>query len=115
MIQKLAKLLGIDRFVLIGGALLILVIAGGAWLALHDSKVIRQHDDAANVKVLEGKVEALETAGTQSSERGADFSAQQAADKKGIDDAKANGSSPFDGMFGSLQSGSKDNDKQAAR
>ena len=98
-ITKLAKLLGIDRFVLIGVGVLVLVVGAGLWLGLHDRKVVRQANDAANVKVLEGKIEAIETAGAESNDRQAEFDAKQAQDKKDIDNAKATGSSPLDAMF----------------
>ena len=96
----------------IGGALLLVLF----YMTLHAYgnsryKAGKQDADAAWIAASNKLVEKAQNAGTKASAaaaaRTADFATRQEAEKREIEKAQDNGTSPFDVLFGSGNSASK--------
>lgn len=85
----------------LGGALLVVlaVVAFQLWLGDQRSDAVRADRDQSRAQASEAARGGLEKAMDEEAARASDFREKQDNDRKGIDDAKRNGTSPFDGLF----------------
>lgn len=85
----------------LGGALLVVlaVVAFQIWLGDQRSDAVRADRDASRAEASDAARGGLEKAMDEEAARESDFREKQHNDRKGIDDAKRTGNSPFDSMF----------------
>lgn len=94
---------GLPRWLsdLLAIAALVAAVVGGwsLWLHFHDKGVIADHEAEVKADVIDATSEASAEADAAAAKYEAEFGKRQTQDKKDIDNAKNDQSSPFDGMF----------------
>ncbi len=117
----LARLLG-ERFKHLSDLIAIILLFGGVWAGLatwlhfHNSRVIAEYESGVTAEIIDATSEASAEADEAAAAYEAEFGMRQDKDRKDIENAKVNGSSPFDSWneFGGVQP-PKRADSEAAR
>jgi hypothetical protein len=83
----IARFIGDNKIIAVGAAVILLLMGGAAWLALHVRAEIKAHDAAVNLEALKADKQATETADKRAADLAVITAREAAQRQKDIDNA----------------------------